>query len=74
VTDEVFAIAARIYGVERCTIDNTIPSFVHMKNTLQDIPKDDHWYNYVYHEASQQAIGHFKQTLPIHYCDKDFHG
>jgi hypothetical protein len=74
VTDEVFAIAARIYGIERCTIDNTIPSFVHMKNTLQDIPSNDRWYNYVYYEASQQAIGHFKQTLPIHYWDKNFNG
>jgi hypothetical protein len=70
VTDEVFAIAAEIFGIENCTINNSIPSFVHMKNTLQDIPSDDNWYNYVMYEPAQQAIGMYKQYYPIHYCDK----
>ena len=72
VTDEVFAIAAKIYGIENCTINNTIPSFVHMKNRLQNIPSDDKWYNYVYYEPSQKSIGLYKQFLPIHYHDKQF--
>jgi hypothetical protein len=72
VTDEVFAIAAKIYGVHRCTITNSIPTFVHMKNQLQRIPTDDHWFNYVYFEKSQMAIGNFKQIWPIHYQDKAF--
>ena len=72
VTDEVFAIAAQIYGIENCTINNVIPTFVHMKNKLQDIPSDDNWYRYVAYEKSQQAIGMYKQQYPIHYWDKTF--
>ena len=74
VTDEVFALAAKIYGIEKCTISGSVPSFVHMKNQLQNLPNDDHWWNYVYFEKSNKSfnIGHIKQTMPLHYKTKSF--
>lgn len=75
VTDEVFAIAAKIFGVEKCTLNkSSIPTFVHMKNTLQKIPKDDGWYRYIDFEqrAGNTCIGYFNQLYPLHYHDKTF--
>ena len=74
VTDEVFAIAAKIWGIEKCTLNNSIPSFVHMKNILQDLPSDDHWWNYKLFEKNIENIniGFFSQHLPLHYQDKKF--
>jgi hypothetical protein len=74
VTDEVFAIAAKIYGIENCTLTQSVPSFVHMKNVLNNLPVDDDWWNYVYFEKNEYAfnIGHIKQMLPLHYQNKNF--
>lgn len=75
VTDEVFAIAAKIFGIEKCTLANsTVPSFVHMKNALQNLPTDSPWWEYVYFEKDQNSfsIGHYKQTVPFHYQNKKF--
>lgn len=70
IADEVFAIAARIYGEEKCTLPFAVPAFVHMKNPLLEIPNSGAWWEYLYVE--QNRIGHYSQTLPIHYHKKDF--
>lgn len=74
VTDEVFAIAAKIWGIENCTIQNRIPSFVHMKSILQGLPKEGKWWEYRMFEKNNKDInlGFFKQDLPLHYQDKSF--
>jgi hypothetical protein len=74
VTDEVFAIAARIFGVENCTLPHAVPAFVHMKNPLLEIPSDGPWWDFLYWEkdSSSGRIGHYAQTLPVHYQRKDF--
>ena len=74
VTDEVFAIAAKIYGIENCTLSGSVPTFVHMKNPLLDIPNDGPWWEYMNWEKSGTAIriAHHQQHLPIHYCNKKF--
>lgn len=69
VTDEVFAIAAMIYGVERCTLPFPVPAFLHMKNPLLQIPDDGPWTDYLYWEKDR--IGHYGQRLPVHYNLKD---
>ena len=73
VTDEVFAIAAKIWGVEKCTLSGSVPSFVHMKNPLIDIPNDAPWWRYMYWEKDRSNIklAFHQQHLPIHYHDKN---
>jgi hypothetical protein len=70
VTDEVFAIAARIYGEERCTLPFPVPAFLHMKNPLLGLPNDGAWWEYLYVEGNR--IGHYAQKLPVHYNKKDY--
>ena len=77
VTDEVFAIAAKLFGEQRCTLPIAVPAFVHMKNSLLDLPNDAPWWEYLYRELNDEGvkIGHHKQRLPLHYHYKDFwHG
>jgi len=75
VTDEVFAIAAKIYGVEKCTLNKAkVPTFVHMKNELQKISTEVHWYEHVDFEKrkKQISVGYYNQFYPLHYNDKSF--
>lgn len=74
VSDEVFAIAARIYGVENCTLTDSVLSFVHMKNGLQKLPNEEEWWQYVFCEKNLNTynVGFYKQTLPLHYHNKKF--
>ena len=74
VTDEVFAIAANIWGIERCTLSQSVPAFVHMKNPLLGLPKDAAWWEYLCYEKSNGnvRIGNHQQHLPVHYCNKLF--
>jgi hypothetical protein len=74
VTDEVFAIAANMFGIENCTLSGSIPSFVHMKNQLQNLPTSDPWWEYIWFEKTntQVNVGFYKQTLPLHYNNKKF--
>lgn len=73
VSDEVFAIAVKIFGEENCTIPNLL-SFVHMKNKLQNLPPVDPWWEYLHFEKNNHYIniGHFRQNIPLHYHEKSF--
>lgn len=72
--DEIFAIAAEIYGSDRCTIpDAAYPRIVHLKEPLNELPDSAPWYTQLAVELNQELwIGHYPQRLPIHYCSKGF--
>ena len=73
-TDVVFSIAARLYGVENCTIPTLdYPSFVHMKGAVNGLGIDDKWndiWNYDF-DKNGFTINFSKQMWPVHYYIKD---
>lgn len=73
-TDLVFAIAAKILGVENCTLPGQVPSFVHMKNAVQGWTENTPWTEVVYTEFdnSKLTVGFQRQRLPFHYQLKSF--
>ena len=74
VTDEVYAIACRIFGEHQTTTPGDIPTFVHMKNAGQQLSVDKAWYNQLYFQKHENSVtlGFYKQWAPLHYCDKSF--
>ena len=74
ITDEVYAIACKITGEERCTMPNSIPTFVHMKAAGQNLHENKPWYEQLYVQKDQTnlTVGFIKQWAPLHYCNKDF--
>jgi len=72
--DEIFSIAAAIYGIENCTLPGgAFPRFVHFREALNDLPVDAPWHEQLHVEHNDQLwIGHYPQRLPIHYISKSF--
>jgi len=72
--DEIFSIAAAIYGVEHCTLPNgAFPRFVHFREALNDLPVGKPWNEQLHIEHNDELwIGHYPQRLPIHYINKSF--
>ena len=72
--DEIFAIAAEIYGVEQCTLPGAAyPRFVHFKEPLNSLPEGKPWHEQLHVEHNDQLwIGHYPQRLPVHYTSKTF--
>ena len=82
-TDVVFALAAKILGVEELnknrTISEDFPTFVHMKSRLQNWPEDNHmnedWTKMMpvyFNQDCKLKVGNYLQTLPFHYFVKEF--
>ena len=82
-TDVVFALAAKILGIEELnknrTISEDFPTFVHMKSRLQNWPEDNHmnedWTKMMpvyFNQDCQLKVGNYLQTLPFHYFVKEF--
>lgn len=73
-TDVVFAIAAKILGVENCTLPGTVPTFVHMKNAVQGWTESTPWTEMIYSEfdGTNLTVGFQRQRLPFHYHLKNF--
>lgn len=74
-TDVVFAIAARILGVEQCTnpaLD--YPSFVHMKGAVNGLDASADWQQVFPHELYNNTlmINFTRQQWPVHYYQKNF--
>ena len=74
-TDVVFAIAARILGVELCTnpaLD--YPSFVHMKGAVNGLDAAADWQQVFPHELYNNTlmINFTRQQWPVHYYQKNF--
>lgn len=73
-TDVVYAIAAKIIGVERCTLPQfTDMSFIHMKQHIIDGQTFD-WRNELLYEIHPHClrIETIPQLYPFHYHIKDF--
>jgi hypothetical protein len=53
--DEIFAIAAEIYGTERCTLPGAAyPRFVHFKEPLNSLPEGKPWHEQLHVEYNNQ--------------------
>lgn len=72
-TDLIYAIAAKIIGVEKCTLPLKWINFVHMKPAINKLPEQP-WFKSVIQEidAPMLRIGNLNQYYPVHYCDKDW--
>ena len=74
-TDEVFALAALITGVETCTVPGaTVPSFVHMKEQLIGLEDTNTpWPEQLYSTGTKHLDIHFyPQTKPVHFYRKEW--
>ena len=79
--DVAFALAMQILGIEHlCTRENieTVPTFVHMKSMIQNIPHSnisENWSQSLptyYKSYDSFKIGSFQQMYPFHYVEKDW--
>jgi hypothetical protein len=80
-TDVVFALAAKLTGYLELNKYPHVdaPTFIHMKSRLQDWPLPEagveQWTTTVpvyYSKDCDLKIGNFRQTLPLHYHDRQF--
>ncbi len=72
--DEVFSIAARIYGIQNVSLPIPIPTFIHGKEGLWGLTEQQPWYDQLFTEWDKHVplIGHYRQRLPLHYHHKDW--
>ena len=73
--DEIFSIAAEIYGTEKCILPGaSFPKFVHMKEALNELVIGTPWHEQIHFENNNNQIwiGNYLQHLPFHYCSKTF--
>lgn len=77
--DVAYALAMKILGIEdECTSSFAIPSFVHMKSKLQNIPDmylTEDWTQHIptsYTSDGVLKIGNYQQYLPFHYQIKEW--
>jgi hypothetical protein len=71
-TDEVYAIAAKMIGEERCYIPNTGIGFTHMKGAVNNMSTNDIWTDKLYHQldGNKLTAGFYRQHYPFHIFDK----
>lgn len=73
-TDVVFAIAALLFGAERCTNPAlSYPTMVHMKGAINGLPPAADWTEHLYGQLDQHdnlIVGLTKQIYPFHYYQK----
>jgi hypothetical protein len=72
-TDLVYAIAAKMIGVETCTLPSCdFINFTHMKNSINNWPESTPWPELVISEidAPMVRINNINQYHPLHYQDK----
>lgn len=79
--DVAYALAIKLLGIEKdCTFSNSvnIPSFVHMKSKIQNIPErfiTEDWTLHLptyFTENGILKIGNYQQHLPFHYQIKEW--
>lgn len=75
-TDVVFAIAAQLVGIERCTNPGLpFPTFTHMKGSMNGWGVNADWMEKLYstlHDDGGLTVGFRRQTQPFHYFQKKF--
>ena len=73
---DVFAIAAQMLGVEKCTNPALLyPTFVHMKGAIQGWAASTDWTEKLYTQIDKQlnlTVGFTRQQYPFHYQQKKF--
>ena len=71
-TDEVYAIAAKLIGEERCYIPNSGIGFTHMKGAVNGMAINDTWTDKMYHQLDGDKLtaGFYRQLYPFHIFDK----
>ena len=79
--DIAYALAIQLLDIEEETCDydiKDVPTFVHMKSMVQNIPESEInsiWTKSITSEMGddlQVKIGNFTQTLPVHYVEKNW--
>lgn len=73
-TDVVYAIAAKIIGVENVTLpDSSYPTLIHMKSAMNDLIGEDWTKELVWElDAPHIRINTIDQQYPFHYYNKEF--
>ena len=74
-TDVVYAITAKIIGIEKCLIPTLdFFNFAHMKPRIQGWSDDQPWTEHVNveHDGTMIRINNLNQYHPVHYYEKDF--
>lgn len=72
-TDEVFAIAAQLVGLDKCTLPGlTVPTFVHMKEEINGLSNTKPWPEQLYCENYMRMIDSNSQYYPVHYGHRNF--
>jgi hypothetical protein len=71
-TDEVYAIAAKMIGEERCYIPNASIGFTHMKGAINGMALNDVWTDKLYYQldSGKLTAGFYRQHYPFHIFDK----
>ena len=71
-TDEVYAIAAKLIGEERCYIPNSGIGFTHMKGAVNGMSLNDVWTDKLYYQldSGKLTAGFYRQHYPFHIFDK----
>ena len=79
--DVAYALAIQLLDIEAETCDydiKDVPTFVHMKSMVQNVPEtqiESNWTKSITSELGddlQVKIGNFTQTLPVHYVEKNW--
>jgi hypothetical protein len=73
-TDVVFAVACRLLGDENCYLPGSVPTFTHMKGSINGWELNTNWSDMVYTEFDDTKlnVGFQRQRVPFHYYQKDF--
>lgn len=74
-TDVVYALSAKILGVEKCTLPRLdFINFVHMKSAINGFSQQMPWYDSVLSEIElpMVRINNINQYYPLHYYDKSW--
>jgi hypothetical protein len=74
-TDVVYALTAKVQGVENCTLPGCdFINFTHMKNSINDWPEITPWKELVVSEVDipMIRINNQNQYHPVHYQDKSW--
>ena len=74
-TDVVYAVAAKLLGVEHCTLPSAdFINFVHMKADINGFSKTTPWHELVVYELDLPMIriNNVNQYHPLHYYEKSW--
>jgi protein-tyrosine-phosphatase len=75
-TDVVFALTAKIIGIEQCAIPSLdFFNFAHMKSSIQGWDDQQPWTDYVNveYDYNMLRINNINQYQPVHYYQKEFY-